>query len=96
MITEGGRVEGLSMNEMPKPNDTIADDFDVPELKKVVKKIVVWFRDKNACPFGRGNWIVDIHTNEERLLPALSLKLPKQMTREQVINWLSPLKEFIK
>lgn len=87
------QVDGVNRGTIPKDGETIADDFNLDELLSVVKSIHTYQRDKIACPFARGNWILDLHLVDGKIY---SIKLPIEMTENHFIKWCEPLIEKFK
>jgi hypothetical protein len=81
-------VECINRNSIPPENETIADDCQIEKLISNLKSIDVYFRDKEVCPFNRGNWIIDMLFDNGLLF---SLKLPKEMDETHVMKWIKPL-----
>jgi hypothetical protein len=92
----GGSVHTMNRPSAPPPNETIEDDMNLDELLKVFCSFKVYFRDKESCPFNRGNWIIDFFMPNSPILPGFSLKLPASMKKEEITKWLKPLTEKIK
>lgn len=94
MTIHDGLVNGFTRHSIPEPNETIAEDIHIEKMVKVFKHINVYLRTKEKCPFSRGNWIIDFHHDSDSVIPAHCLKLPLEMTREQVDAYLKPLIEL--
>lgn len=80
------KIGGTHRKSIPGIHETIYDDFDIPIDH--IKSVMVYFRDKNRCPFNRGNWIIDIEYIDGSIF---CIKLPKEMAEVHVINWAKPL-----
>ncbi len=82
-------VDSINRKDIPKENETIEDDLEVDHIVPHIKEMVVYFRDKESCPFNRGNWMIDILTYNNQLH---CIKLPKEMSEKEVMRYLEPLK----
>ena len=92
----GRDVNTVNRNEVPSENETICDDMDVNLASEFFTSVKVYFRDKDECPFNRGNWIIDFFTCGDTMIPIFCMKLPKSMTEEQVKRWVKPLVDKLK
>lgn len=77
----------------PELGVTISDDFDLDRIVKVLKGFSYYRREREDCPFARGNWIIDLYENDTDIF--LSLKLPLEMTEDEIIQYIQPLIEVI-
>ncbi len=79
----------LNRDSIPEEGETISDDgIDVDSLIKQTTYIEYYFRKPEECPFGRGNWIVDMHFKAGGIL---CFKYPKEMTEDRLLCFLKPL-----
>jgi hypothetical protein len=84
-------IDAFNRHDIPKQGETIVDDIvNLEKTIPLVKCLDIYFRDKEACPFGRGNWIIDIIFSDSQ---ALMFKLPKEMSEKQVMDYSKPLIE---
>ncbi len=87
-------VEALNRQEIPGPEDDISEIIDLtPEEISKITGIDIYMRDANACPLARGNWIIDITQKNGGIM---CIKLPKQMKREDVLQYALPLINLIR
>lgn len=78
---------------VPPPETDIIEDVGFqPDVIGLIDRIDIYLRPKEKCPFNRGNWCIDICFNAGGIL---CVKLPKEMTREQVHKFCEPLKDKI-
>ena len=75
-------------HEIPSENETIADDFDIDLMCEILSGINVYRREKEHCPYARGNWMIDFIVDGRA---SLCLKLPLEMTEQQIDTWIKPL-----
>lgn len=92
----GGEVEGTHRTTIPTSNETIADDMHIDEVAKAFSAIRIYFRDKESCPFNRGNWVIDFFSGLNRIIPSFCMKLPAEMKEEDVHRWAKPLGDKFK
>lgn len=88
----GYHVEAFNRPTKPEEGKTIADDIEIDEISKICSLAKIYIRDKKICPLGRGNWVIDFHQDDKTINPILCLKMPMDMTRENIEKWLEPLK----
>ncbi len=81
-------VNTLNRKEIPKPDETIEDDLEIDKLVSNIKEMNVYFRDKESCPYKRGNWVIDIILITNQLM---CLKYPKEMKRAEFLRFIKPL-----
>lgn len=81
-------VNAIKRDTIPAEGETIDQDIHVDQIVKHCNGMNVYQRSKQECPFGRGNWIVDCVHDEEVIL---CLKLPLEMTKNQLDKFLKPL-----
>jgi|FreactTroBogLake_1042271.scaffolds.fasta_scaffold10853_2 hypothetical protein len=81
-------VDCFVKKNIPKENETIEDEFNLKGLLKIIQCINHYYRKPEDCPFGRGNWILDIYTKEGSIK---CFKYPIKMTEEHFISYLKPL-----
>jgi hypothetical protein len=79
-------VDCYVSHSIPTDKENILTDFDfnIPNIHSVG----VYFREPEACPFARGNWLIDIHFIDDTIS---CIKLPKEMSEEQVMSYIKPL-----
>ena len=85
-------VECSNRKEIPLENETIADDFEIEKMAPFIKQVSVYLRDSFECPFGRGNWMIDMRFLDGRLF---SIKLPKQMKEDDIKKFVQPLIDIL-
>jgi hypothetical protein len=84
-------VEGLTRKDIPKEGETILDDFGI-NFDTLIG-LHVYYRSPEQCPWGRGNWIIDMSfDNTDKIF---CLRLPKDMEKEKVINFVKPVSEIL-
>lgn len=89
----GKSVQCFVAERIPRDDEVISDDLRIDELMKITNSISYYFRDPNDCPFGRGNWILDLHLNDGQ---TWCFKYPIEMTIEHFLNYLKPLLDRFK
>lgn len=82
------KFECLNRLSIPPEGKTIADEFDIDKMVPLISRVDVYLRDPATCPFGRGNWMIDIRFSAGNLF---SIKLPKEMKEDQVDKFIEPL-----
>lgn len=87
-------VNGVTRQSIPKENETIFTDFNQDLFKKAVD-ITCYYRPKEECPFNRGNWMIDIVTSNEMSFRIMCIRLPKEMTEDQVMKYSKPLIDYL-
>src|SRR5271170_2421728 len=91
---EAKKVSCLNRTNFPEENEDFSTDFEIsPEMISAINKIDIYFRGPEDCPYGRGNWIIDILLKNEIIM---CVKLRKEMTLEEVKKYIKPLKLAIK
>lgn len=88
----GEKVECSNRYEIPLEGETIADDFKIELMLPHIDTVNYYLRKQEECPFNRGNWIIDIRFIEGNLF---CIKLPKEMTEENVIKFIKPLTDLL-
>jgi hypothetical protein len=81
-------IVGRHYDEPIQDNETINDFLDIDAVVKVASSIAYYLRYKQDCPYGRGNWILDIYCKNDEIV---MLKFPKDMTEERFALFLKPL-----
>jgi len=89
----GESVEGFNYKGIPEENETIEDSIDVDKLIRIIYSTSYYLRSPQECPFGRGNWILDIRTKDGQMY---CFRYPKEMSEEQFLKYLQPLLSKIK
>jgi hypothetical protein len=89
-----GEVNCCNRLSILEKDESILTDF--PGSEKVIKYLSYYFRSPEDCPFGRGNWIIDLFSERDNQIPIICIKLPKEMTKEQVKQFIKPLSDYIK
>ena len=79
-------VEGYHRKTIPNENESVLDHFDFNI--ETISSVVVYQRSPEDCPLARGNWVIDVKFDDGHLL---ALKLPKEMTPEQMRKYCQPL-----
>lgn len=85
-------VQGYNKISIPDEDETIGDFLNLEELAPVIKEVMIYERPKEACPFARGNWVIDTRLKNGQLT---SIKLPLKMKEEQVMRYVKPLIDII-
>jgi hypothetical protein len=80
-------VHGFVHDEIPKEGETIADHLHLDALLPNVRCVSYYLRSPQECPFGRGNWLVDIEMCNGQLF---CLKYPKEIEQEHFVGYLEP------
>lgn len=85
----GFEVDGQTRPTIPEAGETIEEIvvFD-PDVLNSIKSIKIYQRDKDACPWALGNWIIDIFLFDGKVF---CLRLPLEMTKEHVLEYCKPL-----
>lgn len=85
------KVNSIVRHTIPSPDENISEILDIDEILIIgIKQIIIWPRGKEECPFGRGNWLIDIHFNNEEIY---CIKLPLEMDEDKVLDFAKPLIE---
>ena len=84
----GQEVHCMNCNVTPEDHETIADYMDIDEVIKHAKDVIWYRREKRDCPFGRGNWIIDLPMKTGEMICA---KYPLEMSHEQFLKFIKPL-----
>ena len=82
--------------DVPSATETIDDVLKLDKLVKVFNSIKIYFRDKESCPYNRGNWVIDFFSPHNDLFPGYCLKLPASMDKKEIMRWVKPLTEKLK
>lgn len=82
------KVETMNRNQIPTADETIENDIDLDAIVPNITEVKAYFRSPEKCPYKRGNWIIDIILFGSQLN---CMKLPKEMSKEEVLRWLEPL-----
>lgn len=69
-------------------NETIDDYLDLDKLAELMISFCYYYRSPKDCPFGLGNWIIDIHTKDDKIS---AFKFSKKMTEKRFVDFLKPL-----
>jgi hypothetical protein len=91
IIITAQEVHAVNRNSIPDINITIFDDMDLP--LDLIKSVNYYLRPAEVCPFGRGNWILDILFLNGTIY---CVKLPIEMTEEHFMFYINPVLEYIK
>jgi hypothetical protein len=83
------KVDGMTRGSVPDEGVTIFDDFDF-DIDSI-DYFDIYLREPQDCPFGRGNWLIDIYSKDDRLL---CIRLPMEMSESQVFAYAKPLIDF--
>ncbi len=83
--------------EAPKKGISIIEDCnmslsDFEKIKKLLIGLEIYKRDKESCPFNRGNWVCDQYIGND----IFCIKLPIEMHEEDVKTYFKPLIDIIK
>ncbi len=63
--------------------------INLKKLKQICIGLNIYQRSPEDCPFGRGNWVIDLMDRHN--MRGLSIKLPLKMTKAQVDAYCKPL-----
>jgi hypothetical protein len=85
MQITGENVDCLNRNNVPDKHETIMEVID--KVDDVIS-IDIYLRESIDCPFGRGNWLIDVRFKDKSLV---CIKLPKEMSQEAVNAYCQPL-----
>lgn len=85
----GKSVDCILIDEESAKNLDITEVYNLDKfpIERAVG-LYVYLRDERDCPFARGNWMIDIVFDDGEIQ---CIKLPKEITEEQVNKWLQPL-----
>lgn len=88
-------VHGMVRRAIPEEGEDITEilNFDIDIAADLIESVNIRYRDKKACPFDRGNWLIDIKHNSGRIF---CVKLPKEMTEAAVMRYAQPLIDRLK
>lgn len=86
-------VNGFTMKVMPKNNETIEDHMYIDALLENGSSFTYYYREPHDCPFGKGNWILDMIGKDGEIT---CFRFPKQMTEKRFLKFLHPLLSRIK
>lgn len=86
-------VEGLVRHTSLKEGETIEDDFEIVEMASLISEIAYYWRDKEECPFNRGNLVVYFKLKDGNIF---CLKFMSQTTEEEIKAYLTPLIKLLK
>lgn len=84
-------VEGLSRSSIPEKGTTVLDDMDINV--PFIAFVDIYRRNKEDCPFNRGNWICDITFKDGELV---CLKLPLEMPETDLLIYFKPIISHLK
>lgn len=87
------QVQCFNRHSIPEEGKTIDDDLNIEDVIKNSKFMDYYFRKPKDCPFGRGNWILDLTLKDGTII---SYKYPKEMTEERFLEFLKPLMDRAK
>jgi hypothetical protein len=82
------KVDGWHQDTIPEENETIEDSIYLDELMTVLKSVSFYLRPARDCPFGRGNWVVDLTLKDDNII---CIKYPIEMTDTELRRFLKPL-----
>lgn len=85
-------VSGMVLNRLLTENDSIENDFDIEMMAAVIKDINVYWRNKEECPFRRGNLVVDLILDNDQIF---CIKLPYETSRPEIDRYLTPLLQLL-
>jgi hypothetical protein len=92
----GGFVRTVNKLSLPSETETISDDLHLEEILKVVVEITIYYRNKESCPYHRGNWVIDLFSEQDKRIPIFCIKLPTTMKEGEVNRYVKPLIDAIK
>ncbi len=75
-----------------KDGETIDEVLKIEQIKAYVEKIQIYFRDETQCPFGRGNWIIDLYFKNGQMT---CLKFSPDITENRFKEFVKPLTDII-
>lgn len=85
-------VNTFNRTKIPEEHETISDDVDIASLLPHIIKVDVYLRNPDECPKDRGNWMIDFGFKNGDIF---SLKLPIQMTTDQIDRYMMPLTDIL-
>ena len=85
-------VNGQTRDTIPTDKETIADDINIEKLLPILMGFEVYVRPKEACPWARGNWILDFIFNDGQIY---CIRLPIEMSDEHVYAFIKPLTDLL-
>ena len=86
MKLELQEVGGAVRDSIPSEDETIYDDFKI--YHENIYSLDIYLSPADACPFGIGNWVIDIQFKGGMVY---AIKLPKEMPDEAVLRFCKPL-----
>ena len=89
-MTETNFIEvyGTNRESIPKENETIEEILKINDVLPLITDVVIYLRIPEQCPYNRGNWVIDLGFKNGEIF---AIKLPKEMTEEQVVKYAKPL-----
>lgn len=88
-----GKYVDCRVTDKIPADDVFIDEIVCMDKIQGLSHVDIYLRNKIDCPFGRGNWIIDIIFKDGQIF---SVKLPSQMTEERVKDYCKPLLALIK
>lgn len=93
-IISGKTIDCLNRDEIPNENENIFSEVGgIIETFPAIDNVNVYERSKEACPFARGNWLIDINYINGS---TFCIKLPLKMSLKQVQHYCQPLLDLLK
>lgn len=81
-------VNAFYMRKVPEKDVNISHHLDIDKMLLRTKAINYYKREKNECPLGRGNWVLDIIFLDNDLI---CIKYPLEMTESHFMDFIKPL-----
>ncbi len=87
---------------IPEKGITVIEDLKISNdrlnlLKEQLTNIEIYKREKEDCPFNRGNWICDQYYGDNIYGDNIfCIKLPIEMEEEDVMKFFKPLIDIVK
>ncbi len=82
------KINAYNRDSIPEENATIEDDLYLDMMIPLISNVEWYFRSPEACPFARGNWMLDLHMIDGSIN---AFKFPKEMKEEQFVAFIKPL-----
>lgn len=82
-------VDCLNRSSIPDKSEDIFTDFpDLRSAVELISRVSCYPRSARDCPFGRGNFMIDIYDMDGNIR---CIKLPKEMEESHFFDYVRPL-----
>lgn len=91
------KIDSMVRSEVPEDGADVFSDFflshdEIDRIKKNLTALKIYKREKEECPFNRGNWVCDQFYGEN----IFCIKLPIGMKEKDVLKYFKPLIDLMK